>query len=68
MTALSDKMRARAETDPENAGQLRDLAQALDDAAGGFCAEPQTVPVKTFMGHWARARLFWTKVSGEPLI
>ena len=25
-------------------------------AAAGFYADPQTVPVKSFMGHWARAR------------
>ena len=67
MTALADKMRAAAP------GHLRETeliekADAFDAASDGFYAEPQTVPVKSFLGAWARARKLWSEVSGEPLI
>lgn len=55
MTDLSDKMRALAERGHARADELRERAQALDAAAAGFYAETQTVPVKSFVGAWARA-------------
>jgi hypothetical protein len=69
MTDLSEKMIARADADslpPDHS--LRTHAVAFDKAANGFYADPQTVDVKTFVGHWARARRAWCDYSGEELI
>lgn len=68
MTDLSDKMRALADRDHPRATELRENARAFDVAAAGFYAEPQTVPAKSFMGAWARARRLWSECSGERLI
>jgi hypothetical protein len=68
MTDLSDKMRALAETGHPRGGELREKADAFDVAANGFWGEPQTVPVKSFLGAWARARRLWSECSGEPLV
>jgi hypothetical protein len=68
MTDLSDKMRALAVSGHDQADELREKADAFDAASAGFYADPQTVFVKEFMGTWARARILWCKISGEPLI
>lgn len=68
-TTLGDQMRARADLDGlPGDHEMRQLADAFDKAAYGYAAEPQTVSVKQFMGHWARARKCWCNYTGEPLI
>ena len=68
-TELTRRMVARADADGLPADhELRVKAWAFDQAAVGFCADPQTVPVQSFMGHWARARRCWCDYSGEPLL
>lgn len=69
MTALGDKMIARADEDGLPADHdMRVKAKAFDDAAAGFYATPQTVEIRPFMGHYARARRAWCDYSGEPLV
>jgi hypothetical protein len=69
MTDLAEKMVARADADGLPADhELRTLAAKFDEAATGFYSVPQTKTVQQFMGHWARARQYWCKYSGEPLI
>lgn len=68
-TALSGKMRARADADQlATDHQVRTLADAFDKAADGFYATPQTVTVQQFMAAWTRARRAWCEHSGEPLL
>lgn len=68
-TELGDKMRARADLDGLPADhEMRQLADAFDKASYGYAGEPQTYSAKQFMGHWARARKFWSNYTGEPLI
>jgi len=68
-TQLGDQMRARADLDglPSN-HEMRHLADAFDKASYGYAEEPQTVNVRQFMGHWAKAKRFWSNYTGEPLI
>lgn len=69
MTDLSKKMIERADADglpPDHL--MRTKAEAFDKAADGFYADPQTVDVKTFMGHWARAKRVWCDYSGDELV
>lgn len=66
--ALWDRMRALADTGHLRANELREAALSLESATAGFYAEPQTVPVESFVGSWARARRLWCDCSGEPLI
>ena len=48
---LTRRMVARADADGLPADhELRVKAQAFDQAAVGFYADPQTVPVQSFMG------------------
>lgn len=65
---LWTQMRERAKVDRQNAANLNEKADALETATAGFYAEPQTVPVKSFVGAWARARRAWCESTGEPLI
>ncbi|QTZ82401.1 hypothetical protein [Xanthomonas phage Olaya] len=66
---LTRQMLARADADALPADhELRVKAQAFDQAAVGFYAQPQTTDVRTFMGHWARARRCWSDYTGEPLL
>lgn len=65
---LHEKMRALADKGHARAEELRTKADAFEAAIKGFYAKPQTVPVKSFMGAWARARLCWSECSGERLI
>lgn len=68
-TDLGDKMRARAELDGLPADHdMRRLADEFDKASCGYAGEPQTVSVRQFMGHWARAKKCWSEYTGEPLI
>ena len=68
-TELSYRMRARADADglPAN-HELRTTADAFDNAAMGYLAHPQTVPVRQFFGNYARARLAWCAYSGESVL
>ena len=69
MTALAEQMLARAEQDGlAEDHPLRVLGKAFSKACSGFYADPQTVTVKQFMGHWARARRAWCEYTGESLI
>ena len=67
---LVDRMRAMADAQPNSvhAKELREKSEALERATADFYAEPQKMGVKEFMGHYARARLFWCKVTGESLV
>lgn len=65
LTDLSGWMLARADADRLPADhQLRVLATAFDDAARGYFAQPQTVPVRGFVADWARAYLAWRDYLG----
>lgn len=65
LTGLSGLMLARADADRLPADhQLRVLATAFDDAARGYFAQPQTVPVKGFVAAWARADVAWHDYLG----
>lgn len=67
-TELSGRMHALADAGHERAVELREKANAFDQATRGFYGEPQTVDVKSFMGAFARARRLWCVCTGEPLI
>ncbi len=67
-TALSSRMHALADAGHVRAAELREKADAFDQATSGFYGEPQTVDVKTFTGAFARARRLWCDCTGEPLI
>jgi hypothetical protein len=68
-TALSDRMRARADADQLPAAHdLRTMAQAFDDARKGYMADPPTVQVGQFVGAWTRARRAWCEYTGEALV
>jgi len=67
-TDIAKRMRALADSGHARAADLRRLADEFDASANGFFAEPQTVPVKKFMGAWARARRCWCECTGEELI
>lgn len=68
-TTLAQQMLARADADGLPADhELRVKAVSFELAAQGFYAEQQTMDVRTFMGHWARARRCWSDYSGEPLL
>lgn len=45
-----------------------EVAEALEAAADGFYAEPQTVGARAFLGAYARARRIWCERTGEPLV
>jgi hypothetical protein len=59
-TDLSEKMHALADRGHSRADELREKADAFDQATHGFMvAQPQTHTVKQQLGTWARAsRLF----------
>lgn len=60
LTGLAGWMLARADADRLPADhQLRVLATAFDDAARGYFAQPQTVPVRDFVADWTRAHVAW---------
>lgn len=68
-TNLSSRMRAlHAAGTHELPDNWMELADKFDEATEGFCAEPKTVNVRQFMGHFARARKAWCAVTGEPLV
>ena len=68
-TDLSNKMLERAERDNLPADhELRIAAHAFATACAGFYGDPQTCPIKTFMGTWARTRKLWCKYSCESLV
>jgi hypothetical protein len=66
--ALWDKMRKLADAGHERADDLREKADAFEQAANGFYAEEQTVGAKSFLGAFARARRLWCDCTGESLI
>jgi hypothetical protein len=65
---LHGKMRALAANGHVRATELIAKADEFEKKAQGFCSDPQTCDVKSFMGAWARARRLWCECSGEPLI
>lgn len=69
---LAPRMRAKADeiadAKPDIATLLRDRADKLEAAATGYFGQPQTHTVQQFLGCYARARLLWCDVTGEPLI
>ena len=65
---LVGRMRALADSGHPRAEELREKADELQAKAEGFYGEPQTVPVKSFVGAWARAKRLMHDVTGEPLI
>lgn len=67
-TDLSIRMHALADTGHSRAAELREKADAFDQATAGYWAEPQTVSVAKFMGAFARARRLWCDTTGEPLV
>jgi hypothetical protein len=66
--ALWEKMRALAEVRNDLPADWLEKAQALEYAAKGFFAEPQTVTAPKFLGCFARARRMWCNATGESLI
>ena len=62
---LANKMRKLADTGHPRAVELRERAQALEEAqdlgAEGWSAE-------RMVGRWARARRLWCDITGEPLV
>lgn len=69
MADLGERMIQRADADGLPADhELRVKSAAFSEAAAGFYGDPQTVDVKTFIGHWARARRAWCDYTGDPLI
>jgi hypothetical protein len=67
-TALSQAMHALADTGHARAAELREKADAFDEGAAGFYANPQTITVQSFVGRFARARRLWCDITGEPLV
>lgn len=67
-TALSDRMRKLAKKRSDLPDNWAELADAFDIAAAGFYGDPQTVGVREFMGHYARARKAWCAATGESLV
>lgn len=68
MTTLGDKMRALADIGHARSVELREKANAFDEAADGFYGTSQTVGAKQFLGAFARARKLWCEITGEPLV
>lgn len=64
-TALSLKMHALADSGHPRADELREKAQAFDDATA---KAGQPGVTKTILGTWSRARRLWCDCTGEPLI
>jgi hypothetical protein len=66
---LANKMLALADDEnlPPDAA-LRVHAVALNNAAEGFYATPQTCRAETLLGCWARARRAWCDYTGDALI
>lgn len=69
-TELGKRMRRFAEEHPhqEFPPEWFEAAEAFDDAAAGFFADPKTVSVGKFLGCFARARRMWCGATGENLI
>lgn len=68
-TPLWEQMRARAELDKlPSTHEMNITANVLEATSYGFYANPQTATVKQLVGAWAKARLVWSKYTGEPLI
>lgn len=66
---LPARMRERADADQLAADhELRTLADALDQAIDAFFSAPPKITVRQFVAAWARARLVWCNLTGEPLI
>jgi hypothetical protein len=64
---LVDKMMtwANSRQNTSKVARMRELALALDDAIQHLYDENG---VKRMLGAWARARMYWCEVTGEPLI
>ena len=67
-TCLSEQMRAYAADRPSIVRDFIAKADAFDEAAAGFYAQPQTHNAAQFLGAYARARKAWCEATGEPLV
>lgn len=65
---LHGKMRALAATGHPRSAELIQMATEFEDKVKKFYSNPAQCNAKSFLGTWARARLFWREISGEPLI
>lgn len=66
---LPARMRERADADQLPADhELRTLADALDQALIDFFSAPRRITVRKVVAAWARARLVWCNLTGEPLL
>jgi hypothetical protein len=66
-TDLSEKMHALADLGHPRAAELREKADAFDQATHGFqIAQPQTHTVKQQLGTWARANRVFSECSVIP--
>lgn len=68
-TDLAHRMRTLADADrlPQE-HELRVLARALEEAAQGVFAHPQTHTTGQALAAWAKARKAWCAYAGEPLL
>ena len=66
-TNLSELMHALADKGHERAAELREKADAFDQATHGFMVvQPQTHTVKQMVGSWARARRVYSETWDGP--
>lgn len=65
---LSPKLRSLAASGHPRADELLKAAEEMDAKEVGYFADPQTVPVASMLGAWARAKRLWSECSGEPLV
>jgi len=65
--SLPERMRELAETCNDLLPDWLEKAEAFEKAINGFWGFPQTVTPQSFLGAYARARLLWCNVTGEPL-
>lgn len=67
-TPLAQKMHDLADNGHENADELRELANKFEEATEKFYAIEQQISAKEFLGHYARARKCWCRITGESLV
>lgn len=68
-TNLGKRITERADKDGLPADHdLRQKADAFEEATKGYFSDPQTVDVVKFMGLYAKVKLAWRDYSGEALV
>lgn len=67
MRTYAAKLKAEPGCDDEGT-RLIDMADKLEVAATGFYSTPQTHTVAQMMKAYARAKLLWCDITGEPLV